>query len=75
MANGLSQTYHLNESIFSLRDFRSKISFSFDFSMKFLSANRIVPDETPHFAVSNLGQFCLQMFHKKDTRPIPVNRT
>ena len=36
--------------------------------MKFLLASRIAPDETPHFAASHLGLFCLLMSHKKDVR-------
>ena len=42
--------------------------FSFNFSMKFLSANRIAPDETPHSAASHLGLCCLPMSHKRDAR-------
>ena len=34
--------------------------------MKIISANRIVPDGTPHFAASHLGLFCL---------PSPIKRT
>ena len=35
-------------------------------SMKFLCANRIASDETPHSAASHLGLFCLPMYHKKN---------
>ena len=38
------------------------------FSMKFLCANRIAPDGTPHSAASHLGLYCLPMPHKKDAR-------
>ena len=40
------------------------------FSMKFLCANRIVPDGTPRSAASHLGLCCLPMSHKKDARLI-----
>ena len=50
----------------------SIFSFIFHFSMKIMSANRIAPDGTPHFAASHLGLFCLPMFHKKDVRLIGV---
>ena len=33
--------------------------------MKFLQANRIAPDGTPHSAASHLGLYCLPMSHKK----------
>ena len=36
--------------------------------MKFLLANRIAPDRTPHSAASHLGLYCLPMSHKKDAR-------
>ena len=36
--------------------------------MKFLCANRIAPDGTPHSAASHLGLYCLHMPHKKDAR-------
>ena len=35
--------------------------------MKVISANRIAPDWTPHFAASHLGLFCLPMSYQKDT--------
>ena len=69
--NGLSHPYHLDESVF--RGFRSKISYSFNFSMKMKYANRKVPDGTPHFSASHLGLLCLPMSHKKDVRLIWVN--
>ena len=40
--------------------------------MKFLKANSIAQDWTPHFAASHLGLFCLPMSHKKDVRLIWV---
>ena len=36
--------------------------------MKFLKANRIVPDGTPRSAASHLGLCCLPMSHKRDAR-------
>ena len=39
-----------------------------------MSANRIAPDGTPHFAASHLRLFCLPMSHKKEARLIWVNR-
>ena len=72
MANGFSHPYQLDESIFIFRDIRSKISFSFHFSMKIKIGNRIAPDGTPRFAASHLGLFCLPMSHKKDARLIWV---
>ena len=54
---------------------RSDFSFLFHFSMKFISANRIVPDGSgpPCLVASHLGLFCLAMSHKKDARLIWVN--
>ena len=66
VANGLSHPYHLDESIFILRDIMSIFSLLFHFSMKIFSANRIAPDGTPRFAASHLGLFCLPMSNKKD---------
>ena len=65
---------HLDESTFHVMGIRSIFSFSFPFSMKFLSANRTAPDGTPPFVASHLGLFCLHMSHKKDARLIWVNR-
>ena len=73
MTNGLSHPYHLDESTSIFRDIRSEFSFLFNFSIKIFSANRKVPDGTPHFAASHLGLFCLPMSHKKDARLIWVN--
>ena len=72
MKNGLSHPYHLDESTFIFRGIRSNFSFLFNLSMKFMPANRIAPDGTPHFAMSHLGLFCLPMSHKKDARLIWV---
>ena len=40
----------------------------FNFSVKFLYANRIAPDGTPPSAASHLGLYCLPMSHKRDAR-------
>ena len=56
--------YHLDESIFILRDVMSIFSLSFHFSMKFVKANRIASNGTPHFS-AHLGLFCLPMSHKR----------
>ena len=72
VTNGLSNPYHLDESTFVLRDIRSNFTFLFHFSMKFLQANRIAPDGTPHFTASHLGLFSMPMSHKKGARFIWV---
>ena len=51
---------------FHFRGVRSDFQFSSPFLMKFLYANRIAPDETPHFAASHLVLYCLSM--SKDAR-------
>ena len=68
VTNGLYHPYYSDESIFNFRGFRSNFTFSFHFSMKFVSVNRIVAEGTPRFAASHLGLFCLPMSHKKDAR-------
>ena len=68
VTNGLSHPYHLYESTFNSRGIRSNFSFLFQFSMKFMLANRIASDGTPCFATSHLGLFCLPMSHKRDAR-------
>ena len=70
--NGFSNHYQLDESTFIFRDVRSDFYFLFNFSMKFLSANRIAPDGTPCSAASHLGLYCLPMSNKKDVRLIWV---
>ena len=62
--NGLSHPYELDESFFRLKGIRSNFLFLFPFSMKFLSANSVAPDVTPHSAASHLGLHCLHMSHK-----------
>ena len=71
--NGLSHPYRLDESILILGASGVFFPFSFHFSMKFISANRIAPDGSPRFAASHLELFCLPMPHKKDARLIWVN--
>ena len=43
--------------------------YLFHFAMKFMQANRIAPDGTPHIAASHLGLFSLPIYtymtHKK----------
>ena len=51
-----------------IRGVRSDFYYLFNFSMKFLCANRIAPDGTPHSAASHLGLFCLPISHKRDAR-------
>ena len=41
-------------------------SFLFIFEKKLLYANSEEPDQTPHFATSDLVLDCLPMFHKED---------
>ena len=65
LTNGFSH-HHLDESTFIFRGVRYDFYFLSHFSMKFLNANRIAPDGTPHFAVSHLGLFCLPMSHKRN---------
>ena len=72
VTNGPSNRYHVDESTCIFRGIGSIFSFSFHFSMKIMSANRIAPDGTPHFAASHMGLFCLPMSHKKDARLIWV---
>ena len=69
MTNGLSHPYHLDESTFVLRGFRSIFSFLFHFTMKIKIANRIAQDGTRGYSVC----LCEAMSHKKDARLIWVN--
>ena len=66
MANGFSHHYQLGESTFICKGTRCDFLFIYDFSMKFLYANRIALDGTPRAVVSHLGLYCLPMSHKKD---------
>ena len=68
LTNGFSHHYQLDEPTFIFRDVWSIFYFSSDFSMKFLSANRIAPDGTLRIAASHLGLFCLPMSHKRGAR-------
>ena len=66
---GFSHHYQLDESIFIFRGVRCDFHFFlYNFSMKFLCANRIDPDGTPRSAASHLGLYCLSMSHKRDAR-------
>ena len=68
LTNGSTHHDHLGESTFIFRGVRSDLRSLSCFSMKFLPANRIAPDGTPHSAASHLGLFCLPLSHKSDTR-------
>ena len=48
LTNGFSHHYNLGESTISFRGVRSDFYFLSHFLMKFLCANRIAPDGTPH---------------------------
>ena len=74
MMNGFNFThhYHLGESTIILRGIRSDFEFLFNFSANFLYANKIAPDQTPHFAASRLVLYCLPMSQKNDARLIGV---
>ena len=67
MKNGSVNHYHLGECTQIFRGDRNDFQF---FLMKFVYANRIAPDGTPHSASSHLGLCCLPMSHKKDARLI-----
>ena len=41
--------------------------------IEIIDANSGDPDQTPLFAASDLGLYCLPMSHKKDARLIMVN--
>ena len=73
VTNGLSHPYQLDESTFVFRGIRSDFSFLYHSPLKYVKANRIAPEGTPHFATSHLGLFCLPVSHKKDARLIWVN--
>ena len=73
VTNGLSHLYHFDESTSIYRGIRSNFSFLFHFSMKFLYADRKVPDGMLRFAASHLWLFCLPISHKKNARLIWVN--
>ena len=68
MTNGISHSYHLDESTFNLRETGCIFSFLLHFSMKIELANRIAPDGRP----PHLGLFCLHLSHEKDARLIWV---
>ena len=70
LTNGFSHHYQLGESTFIFMGVTSNFYFLSHFSMKFLCANRIAPDKTPHSAASHLGLYCLPMSHKRDARLI-----
>ena len=53
VTNGHFHPSFLDESTFVFRGSRSNFSFLFHFSMKFLKANSLAPDETLHSADCN----------------------
>ena len=66
MPNVFSHPYQLDESISNFRVVRWLVfSFLFKFQKKLLSANSGEPDQTPHFAASDLFLHCLPKPHKK----------
>ena len=68
LMNGFPHHYQMGESCFIFRSVRNDFHFLSHFSIKFLYANRIAPDGTPHSEVSHLGLCCLLMSHKRDAR-------
>ena len=72
MTNRFTHHYHLGETTIIFRGVRSDFYF-LPLLMKFLLANRIAPDGTPHSVASNLGLFCLPISHKWDTRLKELN--
>ena len=58
--SGLVHPYQLGESISFFRDEWCTFSFFNSFRMKIPVANRVDFDQTPRFAVSNLGLHCWQ---------------
>ena len=54
-------------SFFGLKNY---LFILFQFSMKFMTANRKSPDGTPRSAASHTGLFCLHLSNKKDARLI-----
>ena len=74
VTNGLSHTYHLDESTFISRGVRRNLSFLFHFFDEFHVSKQNGPRwDAPDSAASHLGLFCLPMSNKKDARLIWVN--
>ena len=65
MTNGLSHSYHLDESAFIYTGIGCNFSFFISFVDEFPVANGIAPDGMPRFAASHLGLFCLHVSHKR----------
>ena len=70
LMNGFSHHYQIYESTFIFRGVRSDLEFLFNFSIKFLYANRIAPDGMQRSAASHLGICCLPMSHKRNARKL-----
>ena len=72
MPNGISHSCQLKMSILN---FRGVSLYFFQILLELfniLLANSEDPDQTPHYAVSDMGLHCLPMSHKKDARHIWV---
>ena len=72
--NESSHSSQLDQSIFVLRFTGWYISF-IQILIEHSEGNRGDPDQTPHFAASDLGLHRLPMSHKKDARLIWCKRT
>ena len=68
--NGLSNSYQLDQSNSNSNVLGGIIFSSSKFQLKILSANSEDPDQTPHYALSDLDLRCLPVSHKKDARLI-----
>ena len=60
-SGGLFRPYRLEESICYLRGIRYNLSGLFGSRQKLLLANCGDPDQTPHYAASDLGLHCLPL--------------
>ena len=63
LQNVFSLSYQLDEFISNFRVVGRYYSFLFKFRNKLLQANSGKPDQTPHFAASDLVLHCLPMSH------------
>ena len=61
-SGGLFHPYILEESICYLRGIRCNFLGLFGSRQKLLLANSGDPDQTPHYAASDLGLHCLPMY-------------
>ena len=74
VTNGLSHPFHLDESTLNFRGSRIDFFTSYfdEIPVSPAVSKQIAPDETPRFAASDLGLFCLPICHKKDARLVRV---